>query len=139
MHEWSLAEAVIDAIINTINSNIDKSEKSRVVKKVSVLLGELQQIEIDIFDMALKELSNNTILKGVSFEIKEEKAAFRCRNCGQEWTMEDLDEKLKEDVQEAIHFIPEAAHTFMSCPNCGSPDFEVIRGRGVTVEEIILE
>jgi hydrogenase nickel incorporation protein HypA/HybF len=40
---------------------------------------------------------------------------------------------LSSEVAEAIHFIPEIAHTYMRCPRCHSPDFEVIAGRGVWV------
>ena len=41
-----------------------------------------------------------------------------------------------EDVREAIHFVPEIAHTYIKCPKCGSPDFEVVQGRGVWLESI---
>ncbi len=44
--------------------------------------------------------------------------------------------ELGENEQEAIHFVPEAAHAFIRCPACGSPDFEISKGRGVWVERI---
>ncbi len=37
---------------------------------------------------------------------------------------------------ESIHFIPEVAHTYIKCPKCGSPDFEIIKGRGIWLEKI---
>jgi len=44
--------------------------------------------------------------------------------------------ELNEDASEAIHFIPEIAHTYIKCPKCRSPDFEVLQGRGVWLESI---
>ena len=41
-----------------------------------------------------------------------------------------------DDAAEAIHFVPELAHAFMRCPDCGSPDFEVAAGRGVAISGI---
>ncbi|MCR6622962.1 MAG: hydrogenase/urease maturation nickel metallochaperone HypA, partial [archaeon YNP-LCB-024-027] len=68
------------------------------------------------------------------FKIEIDEAEMMCRKCGYKWKFRS--EGLSEDVKEAIHFIPEVAHTFMRCPKCGSPDFEVISGRGVWIESI---
>jgi hydrogenase nickel incorporation protein HypA/HybF len=40
---------------------------------------------------------------------------------------------LDEDETEAIHFMPEIAHIYIRCPQCKSPDFDIIQGRGVQV------
>lgn len=53
---------------------------------------------------------------------------------GHGWAFSDCD--LDEATCEAIHFLPEVAHTFISCPNCGSPDFRVTAGRDVSVVSI---
>jgi Zn finger protein HypA/HybF involved in hydrogenase expression len=37
---------------------------------------------------------------------------------------------------EAIHFIPELSHAFVRCPECGSPDFIILAGRGITLERV---
>ncbi|MDR0318462.1 MAG: hydrogenase maturation nickel metallochaperone HypA, partial [Nitrososphaerota archaeon] len=54
-----------------------------------------------------------------------------CRNC---WQFKK--EKLDAVTVEAIHFVPEAAHTFIKCPKCGSPDFEITSGRGIWLDSI---
>ena len=46
---------------------------------------------------------------------------------------------IDEDTKEAIHFLPEVAHSFISCPSCGSADFRVDRGRGLTISSIEFE
>jgi hydrogenase nickel incorporation protein HypA/HybF len=72
------------------------------------------------------------------FVFEEEAASFRCKICGEEWGFADMPD-VGEEEREAIHFMPEAAHVYMRCPACGSPDFQVERGRGVTIRSIDLE
>jgi hydrogenase nickel incorporation protein HypA/HybF len=43
---------------------------------------------------------------------------------------------MDKEVSEAIHFVPEMAHVYIKCPSCGSPDFEVVEGRGVWLQSI---
>lgn len=103
------------------------------VLEVVVRVGELQQIDLDAFRFALEQLSRQHSME-MRFELKEERAEFRCRVCGRTWPFRR--EELDPEVQEAIHVVPEVAHAFVKCPSCGSPDFEVIRGRGVWIESI---
>ncbi len=131
MHEWALAEAVASAAIR-----IAKEEKLKSISIVNVSLGELQQVDVEIFKFALSEIKSNIpMLKDADFNVKIVKAEFKCRVCGYRWTFRR--EILNEEVQEAIHFIPELAHSFIRCPNCSSPDFEVVKGRGVWLESIV--
>jgi hydrogenase nickel incorporation protein HypA/HybF len=45
-------------------------------------------------------------------------------------------ENVEENELEAIHFVPEIAHTYLRCPKCDSPDFEILGGRGVTLQTV---
>jgi hydrogenase nickel incorporation protein HypA/HybF len=128
MHEWALAEAVIAAA-----SQIAEKEGLKEVKTVRIKIGEMQQIEMDIFDFALSQLKPAKF-KRARFELETEKAELKCRACGHEWPFSK--NKLDADSAEAVHFIPEVAHTYIKCPKCGSPDFEITRGRGVWLETI---
>jgi len=128
MHEWALAEAVI-----TTASQIAEKEELREITEVKVKVGELQQIELDIFEFALSQLKT-AIFKNAQFKIESEKAELKCRVCSNQWIFSK--EKFDENTAEAIHFVPEIAHTYMKCPKCGSPDFEILRGRGVWLESI---
>lgn len=100
---------------------------------VTIRIGELQQIDLETFKFALEQLSRQYSMH-IKFELKEERAEFRCGVCGEVWSFER--ENLDPEIREAIHVIPEVAHAFMRCPRCGSPDFEVIKGRGVWIESI---
>jgi hydrogenase nickel incorporation protein HypA/HybF len=128
MHEWALAEAVIRTV-----SQIAEKEGLTDVIEVNIGLGELQQVDIEIFKFALSQLKTRSLEKA-RFNIKKAEAHLRCRVCGREW-MFSADE-LDEEAREAVHFVPEVAHAFVSCPGCGSRDFEVVSGRGVWIESI---
>jgi len=128
MHEWALAEAVIAAA-----SEVAEKEGLKEIREVRVKVGELQQIEPEIFEFALSQLKAGKF-KEARFILESVKAEFRCRACGHGWVFEKA--KLDEGTAEAIHFVPEVAHTYIKCPKCGSPDFEVVEGRGVWLESI---
>jgi len=128
MHEWALAEAVISTV-----SQIAEKEGLKEVAEVEIKVGELQQIELDILEFALSQLKTLK-LKNVKFHIKTVKAELKCRVCGHKWIFRK--EKMNEEIAEAIHFVPEIAHTYIKCPKCGSPDFEILKGRGIWLESI---
>jgi hydrogenase nickel incorporation protein HypA/HybF len=133
VHEWALAEAVIAA-------TIEESRKGELeeVTKITLRIGELQQLDLEIFKFALDELvksyNGSPSLKNVKIEIEPEQAIFKCRVCGKEWDFGDPG--LNQDEYEAVHFAPEVAHAYIRCPSCKSPDFEVIQGRGVLIHAI---
>ena len=128
MHEWALAEAVISTA-----SQLAEKEGLKEITEVKIKVGELQQVELDIFEYALSQLKTEKF-KHAKFTIETVQAELKCRVCGYQWRFRK--EELEEEVQEAIHFIPEIAHTYIKCPKCGSPDFEIVKGRGVWLESI---
>ena len=132
MHEWALAEAVVMSVVEYA-----RSRGASRVKRVVVSLGELQAIDKEILSFALEELRKNAPIPIDEFVLEEEEAVFRCRACGFEWRLRDVGD-LGEEVREYIHFVPEVVHTYLRCPKCGSPDFEVVRGRGVRIKEVVL-
>ena len=98
----------------------------------------MQQIEQDIFEFVLKEIikSQNKRLKETKFTIETEESKLKCKNCEHTWTFNDMKRKITEDEAEAIHFIPEVAFVHARCQKCGSPDFEILKGRGVSIKSL---
>lgn len=128
MHEWALAEGVISTAARIANEGgLDK------VTEVVVRIGELQQVEHEVLDFALDQL-RTPIMRDAKFILESISAKLRCRVCGVEWRFSP--DALGEEVSEAIHFVPEMAHVYLKCPGCGSPDFEVVEGRGVWLASI---
>jgi hydrogenase nickel incorporation protein HypA/HybF len=132
MHEWALA----DAVISTVERLYEENGRKRVLS-VQVLIGELQHIEMEVFSMGLQNLLSERPFSYDVFHFETEKAAFRCNACGSLWLLEEH-AGLGEDELEAIHFLPEAAHVYIRCPTCGSPDFVLERGRGVSIKSVDL-
>ncbi len=128
MHEWALAEAVITSV-----KQIAKKEELKEVTDVTIKVGELQEVERGILRFALGQLKIDCF-KNTKFHITKAKTTLKCRVCRTKWLFKK--EELDKDAVEAIHFIPEVSHTYIKCPKCKSPDFEIVSGRGIWLENI---
>ena len=128
MHEWALAEAILASA-----KEIAETEKLKEVTEVTIMVGELQQVEPAILRFALFQMKSE-LFSNAKFRILKAKTTLKCRVCGTTWQF-NL-KKLDKTTAEAIHFVPEVAHTYIKCPKCGSPDFEIVSGRGVWLENI---
>ena len=128
MHEWALAEAIIASA-----KQIAEQEKLKEVSEVIIKVGELQQVEPPILRFALNQMKPD-IFRKAKFRILRAKSTLKCRVCGTAWEFSSV--KMDKATAEAIHFVPEVAHTYVKCPKCGSPDFEIVSGRGVWLESV---
>ena len=128
MHEWALAESIITAA-----TKIATKRKLKEIKEITVKIGELQQIEEDILSFAFEQLKKD-IFRNTKFFVLRAKTELECQICGVKWIFRR--QNLDEDTIEKIHFVPEVAHAYIKCPNCKSPDFKIIQGRGIWLEKI---
>lgn len=149
MHEWALAEAVLLTVAAAA-----QKENFRKVTKVKVKMGELQQIDPDLFQFALEnclqaaehlpaqppeslpEQRSEYLFDRTRIELETEPCILRCRVCQHAWPFRESLVQLPEQERECIHFIPEVAQVYIRCPGCGSPDFAVRQGRGVRIAYI---
>lgn len=130
MHEWALAESVLEAV-----KRESGSRELKEISSVKVRLGELQNIEEEIFAEGLRTLAGEYGIDGQAFAIEHVPARFACNRCGRRWSLRESGD-VSEDELEAIHFLPETAHLFIRCPDCGSGDYRIEEGRGVTIGDI---
>jgi hydrogenase nickel incorporation protein HypA/HybF len=128
MHEWALAEAILASA-----AQVAEKENLKEITEVTIKVGELQQVEPPILRFALNQMKPAQF-KNAKFHILKAKSTLKCRVCGNTWqfSLKNLDKA----TAEAIHFVPEASHSFIKCPKCGSPDFEIVSGRGVWLEDM---
>ena len=133
VHEWALAEGVIDTAVE-----LSEKEGLARITKIVVRIGALQRINPEFFRRALETVmpEDDPRLESAELVLNLEPAGFACRNCGHEFAQEDVGTGLDHEQLEAIHFVPELAHAFMHCPSCESPDFEVCRGRGLWLDSL---
>ncbi len=130
MHEWALAESVLESV--------RREAAGRRVTRVDLRFGELQQVDREIFAAALEALAPQASLDPSVFEVTADPAAFTCRRCGRTWKLAESG-RLSPEEREAVHFLPETALVFDCCPGCGSTDFAITSGRGVSVAAIEVE
>lgn len=128
MHEWALAEAIIYTV-----TEIAERERFKEVSRVNVKVGELQQVDLETIKFALTQLKRGK-LKNTEFRIEPVRVRLKCRICEHGWDFNKSE--LDEEVAEAIHFVPEVAHSFIKCPNCGAQDFEFVEGRRMYIESV---
>lgn len=131
MHELALADSVVKAAL----AAADDAGMNRI-NRIVVKVGELQQIERDLFEFSLTEVlpARDQRLADVEFDVTDEAVRFLCRTCANEYGRGDVD--FDGDSGEAVHFIPELSHAYAKCPSCGSPDFEITAGRGITLQRV---
>ena len=136
MHEYALADAVVRAV-----ARVATDEGLVSVTAVDVRVGELQQIRKDLFESALGTVrpEDEPRLAGTLFSVTIETAELSCRACTRTFSMAEAQGASTDDDLEAVHFVPELAHAFFACPGCGSPDFDVTAGRGVTIASVVGE
>lgn len=129
MHEWALAEAVLDSV------RAEQAKRSgQRASRVVIQFGELQSIDPEVFAEGIVHLQSADDDLDLEFVFETEPATLKCTVCGHGWSFADCD--IDEATREAVHFLPEVAHSFIVCPSCGSADFRVDQGRGVTIESI---
>lgn len=128
MHEWALAEAVVSSAVKFSRKNGLKK-----LSEVVVSFGEMQQIDREVFEFALSEMAKSM---GLEFKLvlRTQESLLKCKGCGTEWDFSSDD--LGNQEKECIHFIPEIAHSYVKCPKCGSPDFRIVKGRGIWIDSI---
>jgi len=133
MHEWALADAVIEATSSAL-----AGRNPTCLRAVTVTVGELQAIDHEIFRFALSTLLEERPFRTATYHLETEPARFLCGACEREWSLAET-RALDDQTREAIHFLPEAAHAFIRCPSCRSPDYRVQTGRGVSIASLTLD
>ncbi len=132
MHEWALAEAVIARTVE-----VAEAHGMAAVEEVVIRLGELQDVDRDAFEFSLGVLQAQTPrMGGTVFTFETEPAELECRPCGRTWLLSESTGGMSADDLEAMHLLPEAVHIYVTCPSCASPDFAVVKGRGVSLGPI---
>ncbi|MCY0868725.1 MAG: hydrogenase nickel incorporation protein HypA [Desulfurococcus sp.] len=126
MHEWALAESIVYYILD---------QGFKTVRRLRLKLGVLQSIDREVLTFSLKEIASMSNLELGELVIEEEEPELKCNTCGYTWRIEL--NQLSDAEREAVHFIPESIHAFTRCPKCGSRDFTIIKGRGVSIAEVV--
>lgn len=113
MHEFSLAQNIIEIVEDTARNN-NASKVSEVVLEIGTLSG----VEIGALDMALQSLQKGSVMEEAVIVKDIVKAVAKCSDCGEEFFPDDF---------------------YYACPMCGSFTHTVLRGKELRVRSIVAE
>ena len=121
MHELSMAEAIVETVIDTAQKN-DAIE----VLEVTIDIGRLTMLNPEQLTFMIGVITDeNELLKDTKFIIEETPVTIECKSCGYEGEFK---------VDESDPFSP-----IVICPKCESIKVSVKSGRECTVKNIQIE
>ncbi len=106
MHELSIAESVVDAVLERTGD--------RHVTTVRLQVGRLSGVVPDALMFCFELATAGTALEGAELQIEAPTGRARCRDCDSDFEVEDL---------------------VLLCA-CGSADVEVVAGRELSVTSV---
>ncbi|MCK5242347.1 hydrogenase maturation nickel metallochaperone HypA [bacterium] len=115
MHEFSICQNLVDAIVNEVNA-IQPLPKRLL--KVHVALGHLRQIIPEYLQFAYEVLIKDTVAEGSELLVRTVPLEVKCRKC--QWQGEI----------ERQAFI---------CKSCGSTELEMLTGMELYLENLEIE
>lgn len=120
MHELSMAQGIINAVLDTAQEN-----NATEVNKVTVEVGRLAMINPEQLQFILGVLIENTIMEDSEIVFEEIPAEIQCLDCG--FTGEAI-------LDDSDHYAP-----LVKCPECDSLKVDTLNGKDIVVKNIIIE
>ena len=113
MHELAITQSMFDLVL-------EQAEKARAKKvgKINLVIGEMTGVVGECVQFYFPFLSQGTIAEGATLCFIVVSTTARCRDCGQEFRLQEFD---------------------WNCPNCGGNSIEIIAGKELFVESIEVE
>lgn len=113
MHEFSLAQNIIEIVDETVKKN-NASQVSELVLEIGTLSG----VELSALDMAMESITPGTILEHAEIKKIIVQAVAVCNHCGKEYQPDDF---------------------FSICPACGQYGANIKKGKEFRVKSITAE
>lgn len=120
MHELSMAQGIINAVLETAESN-----NATEVNEVTIEIGRLAMINPEQLQFMLSVLVENTIMQDAKINIEDIPAEIECANC---------DFKGVAILDDSDHYAP-----LVKCPECDSLKVEILNGKDIVVKNIVIE
>lgn len=120
MHELSMAQGIINAVIETAETN-----NATEVTEVIIEIGRLAMINPEQLRFMLDVLVENTIVENAEIKIDEIPVEIECPECGYkgEANLDNLD-----------HYAP-----MVECPKCENKRIAILNGKDCIVKNIVIE
>jgi hydrogenase nickel incorporation protein HypA/HybF len=119
MHEFSISQEIVQAVLNSVKEN-----KVKKVFSVQLEIGEMALLNVEQVTFWIHELFKKTEAEGAKVKVRVIRARIQCVSCGYQG---GISYDQKDPFQ---HFIS------YSCPQCGSFEIKVEKGRECMVKRI---
>ena len=120
MHELSMAQGILNAVLETAEANDAIKVTDMVIE-----IGKLAMLNPEQLKFMLGVLCKDTIAENAEIVIEDIDVEIKCYNCDFEGIA---------DIDDSDHYEP-----MILCPKCESHRVEVLNGRDVTVKNISIE
>ncbi len=100
MHEYSLAEKILDAILKEA-----EKIKAKKIKRIEISANKLTHINEEELKFSFKMVSKNTIAEDAEINIEYSQGKIFCKECKKEYILDDF---------------------FGRCPKCSSSLVEIV-------------
>ncbi|MCF0155249.1 MAG: hydrogenase maturation nickel metallochaperone HypA [Veillonella sp.] len=113
MHEMSIAEGIVDIVLDTVKAN-----QAKVVHSVQLDVGLMSGVEPDALLFCFDAVTKGTPAEGAKLEINTIPIVGRCFDCGHMFDVKD--------------------YVFV-CPQCGSRIVQTASGKELRVTSIDID
>lgn len=120
MHEFSMAQGILNAVLETAEEN-----DANKVTDIVIQIGKLAMLNPEQLTFMLNVLIEDTIAENANIVIEDVDVEIKCYNCDYEGI---------GDVDDSDHYLP-----MILCPKCESHRVNVLNGKDVTIKNISIE
>lgn len=120
MHEFSMAQGILNAVLETAEEN-----DANKVTDIVIQIGKLAMLNSEQLTFMLNVLIEDTIAENANIVIEDVDVEIKCYNCDYEGI---------GDVDDSDHYLP-----MILCPKCESHRVNVLNGKDVTIKNISIE
>ncbi|BDZ67989.1 hydrogenase maturation nickel metallochaperone HypA [Methanobacterium ferruginis] len=120
MHELSMAEAIVETVLD-----VAKKNDAQEIVEVTIEVGKLTMLNPEQVRFLLGVLAEDTLLEDAEIIIEEVPVEIKCRNC--EFTG-------LANTDGSDHYL-----AIVLCPKCDERNVEILKGRECNVKTIKIE
>jgi len=121
LHEFSMAERIVKAVLDAANSR-----KASSIIQINLDVGELTFLSHEQLMFCMEVVSKGTIAENAKVVITRTRARIHCSKCGYVGHVEYFGEEVHSMIPIPI----------LTCPKCGSSEADVTDGNECTVRSI---
>lgn len=120
MHELSMAQGIINAVLDTAKEN-----NATEVNEVTIEVGRLAMINPEQLQFILGVLIENTIMEDAEINFEEIPVEMNCLDC---------DFHGNAILDDSDHYAP-----LVKCPKCDSLKVDILNGKDIIVKNMVIE